>query len=43
MAGKLLNLQKGNVALHVLAKWIIREDACMLHGGVCWRSYTPYS
>jgi len=43
MAETLLDLQKGNVALHGLAKCMMRDAAWMLHGGVCWRAYTPYS
>jgi len=43
MAGTLLDLQKGNVALHGLAKCFMREAAWMLHGGLCWRAYTTYS
>ncbi|MGC9156565.1 MAG: reverse transcriptase domain-containing protein, partial [Ferrimicrobium sp.] len=42
VAGTLLDLQKGNVALHGLAKCIMREAAWMLQGGVGWRTYTPY-
>ena len=36
LAGTLLDLQKGNVALHGLAKCIMREAAWMLHGGTSW-------
>jgi len=43
VAEKVLCFQKGNVALHALVKRIMREAACLLHGGVCWRTYTPYS
>jgi len=43
MAGTLLDLQKGNVALHDLDNCIMRKAAWMLHGGVCWRAYTIYS
>jgi len=43
MAGTLLDLKKGNVALHVLAKCMMREAAWGLHGGVCLWAYTPYS
>jgi len=41
MVGTLLDLRKGNVALHGLAECIMREASSMLHGGVCWRAHTP--
>jgi len=43
VAWTLLDLQKGNVALHGLAKCIMREAAWMLHGGVAWKAYALYS
>jgi len=43
VAGTLLDLQNGNVALHGLAKCIMREAAWMLHGGVKWKAYALYS
>jgi len=43
VAGTLLELQKGNVARHGLAKCIMREDAWILHGGIAWNAYALYS
>jgi len=39
----MLDLQKGNLALHGLAKCIMREAAWMLHGAVARKAYALYS
>jgi len=43
VAGTLLDMQKGNVALHGREKCIMREAAWMLHGAVVWKAYAVYS
>jgi len=43
VAGTLLDLQKGNVAMHGLAKCIMGEAAWMLHCGMAWKACALYS
>lgn len=42
MTWTLVDLHKGNVALHGMAKCIMKKSGWMLHGVVAWRAYTPY-